>query len=65
GVIFECKVGPGRLLVSAIDLQKSDAPAGAQQLRRSLLARPTATAAAAATARSVAPAAGAMVRLMA
>jgi hypothetical protein len=35
GVIFECRVGPGRLLVSAIDL-KNSAP-GAQQLRRSLL----------------------------
>jgi beta-galactosidase len=37
GVIFECKVGPGRLLVSVIDLQKPGATAGAQQLRRSLL----------------------------
>jgi beta-galactosidase len=37
GVIFECQVGPGRLLVSAIDLQKADATPGAQQLRRSLL----------------------------
>ena len=36
GVIFECKVGPGRLLVSAIDLQKPGATVGAQQLRRSL-----------------------------
>ena len=35
GVIFECRVGSGRLLVSAIDL-KNAAPA-AQQLRRSLL----------------------------
>ncbi len=35
GVIFECAVGPGKLLVSAIPL---DGPsAGAQQLRRSLL----------------------------
>jgi hypothetical protein len=35
GVIFECAVGPGRLLVSAIPL---DGPTpGAQQLRRSLL----------------------------
>ncbi len=35
GVIFECAVGPGRLLVSAIPL---DGPSpGAQQLRRSLL----------------------------
>jgi hypothetical protein len=37
GVIFECNVGPGRLLVSAIDLDSSSAPPGAQQLRRSLL----------------------------
>ena len=36
GVIFECKVGPGRLLVSAIDLEKNTAP-GAQQLRLSLI----------------------------
>jgi hypothetical protein len=35
GVIFECKSGSGRLLVSAIDLT-SEKP-GAQQLRRSLL----------------------------
>ncbi len=35
GVIFECRVGPGRLLVSAIDL-KNVTPGG-QQLRRSLL----------------------------
>ncbi len=35
GVIFECRVGAGRLLVSVIDL-KNSAP-GAQQLRRSLL----------------------------
>lgn len=35
GVIFECRVGPGRLLVSAIPL---DGPSpGVQQLRRSLL----------------------------
>ena len=37
GVIFECKVGTGRLLVSAINLQNDRATAGAQQLRRSLL----------------------------
>jgi hypothetical protein len=37
GVIFECKVGPGRLLVSAIDLTNANSSAGAQQLRRSLL----------------------------
>jgi hypothetical protein len=37
GVIFECRVGAGRLLVSAIDLDKPDATAGAKQLRRSLL----------------------------
>ncbi len=36
GVIFECRVGNGRLLVSAIDLEKNTTP-GAQQLRRSLL----------------------------
>lgn len=36
GVIFECRVGAGRLLVSAIDLNKNATP-GAQQLRRSLL----------------------------
>jgi beta-galactosidase len=35
GVIFECSVGPGRLLVSAIPLD-GQSP-GAQQLRRSLL----------------------------
>ena len=35
GVIFECRVGSGRLLVSVID-EKNPAP-GAQQLRRSLL----------------------------
>ncbi len=35
GVIFECAVGPGRLLVSAIPLT-GESP-GAQQLRRSLL----------------------------
>lgn len=37
GVIFEANVGEGRLLVSAIDLSKPDAPVGARQLRRSLL----------------------------
>jgi hypothetical protein len=36
GVIFECHVGPGRLLVSAIDVL-APRTAGAQQLRRSLL----------------------------
>jgi hypothetical protein len=36
GVIFECRVGPGRLLVSAIDFAKNTTP-GAQQLHRSLL----------------------------
>lgn len=35
GVIFECAVGPGRLLVSAIPLDGKSP--GAQQLRRSLL----------------------------
>lgn len=35
GVIFECRVGPGRLLVSAIPLDAADA--GTRQLRRSLL----------------------------
>lgn len=37
GVIFECNVGPGRLLVSAIDLDQPTATPGARQLRRSLL----------------------------
>jgi beta-galactosidase len=37
GVIFECKVGNGRLLVSTIPLGVQNAAAGAQQLRRSLL----------------------------
>jgi hypothetical protein len=37
GVIFECKVGPGSLLVSAINLQAEDAGPGLRQLRRSLL----------------------------
>ena len=36
GVIFECSVGTGRLLVSAIDLKDTPSPE-AQQLRRSLL----------------------------
>ncbi len=36
-MIFECRVGPGRLLVSAIDLETDDAGAGLRQLRRSLL----------------------------
>jgi beta-galactosidase len=35
GVIFECNVGPGRLLVSAINLERGGS--GLQQLRRSLL----------------------------
>jgi len=39
GVIFECQVGPGRLLVSAINLANDSPAAGAGlgQLRRSLL----------------------------
>jgi len=38
GVIFECRVGEGKLLVSAIDIMNSpDARPAAQQLRRSLL----------------------------
>jgi hypothetical protein len=37
GVIFECKVGPGKLLVSVVDLTNANAPLGAKQLRRSLL----------------------------
>jgi beta-galactosidase len=40
GVIFECKVGPGRLLVSAINLDNPasrEAGPGLPQLRRSLL----------------------------
>jgi hypothetical protein len=37
GVIFECNVGPGRLLVSAINLNGENADAGLLQLRRSLL----------------------------
>jgi hypothetical protein len=38
GLLFECKVGKGRLLVSAFDLESSlDTNAVARQLRRSLL----------------------------
>ena len=37
GVIFECQVGPGKLLVSTIPLPLANASSGAQQLRRSLL----------------------------
>jgi beta-galactosidase len=37
GVIFECRVGAGSLLVCAIDLQNPSAGIGVQQLRRSLL----------------------------
>jgi len=37
GVIFECNVGPGRLLVSAINLNGESGDAGLRQLRRSLL----------------------------
>ena len=37
GVIFECHVGPGRLLVSAINLDNARGGSGLQQLRRSLL----------------------------
>jgi hypothetical protein len=37
GVIFECKVGTGSLLVSALPLQDPKASIGLQQLRRSLL----------------------------
>ncbi len=37
GVIFECNVGPGRLLVSAINLDNTRGGSGLQQLRRSLL----------------------------
>ncbi len=37
GVIFECKVGPGRLLVSAINLDGDHGGPGLKQLRRSLL----------------------------
>jgi hypothetical protein len=37
GVIFECNVGPGRLLVSAINLNSDRGGPGLPQLRRSLL----------------------------
>jgi len=38
GVVFECRVGEGRLLVSAIDIMNNlDARPAAAQLRRSLL----------------------------
>jgi hypothetical protein len=37
GAIFECNVGPGRLLVSTIDVSRADANAELSQLRRSLL----------------------------
>ena len=37
GVIFECNVGPGRLLVSAINLNTDRGGPELQQLRRSLL----------------------------
>ena len=37
GVIFECNVGPGRLLVSAINLDNERGGPELQQLRRSLL----------------------------
>ncbi len=37
GLIFECRVGQGRLLVCSADLEKNDRPA-ARQLRASLLA---------------------------
>jgi hypothetical protein len=37
GVIFECNVGPGRLLVSAINLDNMRGGSGLPQLRRSLL----------------------------
>jgi len=36
GVIFECNVGPGRLLVSVINLDNDRGGSGLQQLRRSL-----------------------------
>jgi hypothetical protein len=36
GVIFECNVGPGRLLVSAINLNNEHSGSELQQLRRSL-----------------------------
>ncbi len=37
GVIFEARVGQGRLLVSTIDIRKADGEIGAKQLGRSLL----------------------------
>lgn len=37
GVIFECNVGPGRLLVSAINLNDESGDSELEQLRRSLL----------------------------
>ena len=37
GVIFECNVGPGKLLVSAINLNGGNGGSELQQLRRSLL----------------------------
>ena len=37
GVIFECRVGPGRLLVSVINVSGDKGGAGVGQLRRSLL----------------------------
>jgi hypothetical protein len=37
GVIFECAVGPGQLLVSAVNLEDPNAGVGTRQLRRSLL----------------------------
>ena len=37
GVIFECNVGKGKLLVSAIDLDKENGGAELKQLRRSIL----------------------------
>lgn len=37
GVVFECTVGEGRLLVSTIDVRKPEAHIGTAQLRRSLL----------------------------
>jgi beta-galactosidase len=37
GVIFECTVGPGQLLVSAVNLEDPNAGVGTRQLRRSVL----------------------------
>jgi hypothetical protein len=37
GVIFECGVGPGRLLVCVLPLRDPTAPPGARQLLHSLL----------------------------